>query len=498
MRGKVLKRLQREILVGHIGPFLFCFLIVMFLLLMQFLIYHIDKLVGKGIPIAIILELILTNLAYMVVLAVPMAVLVSSLMAFGKFAENNELAAVKAAGISPMSLIRPVMVAALILFGFLAWFSDQVLPDANYKARSLFIDIRMQKPGFDLRENVFYDGIDSYNFLVRRIEASGDSLRDITLFQEGNAERSSAVVKADHGYMQSVPDTDILSLYLFDGQIVRNIAQAPTAENRIEKTRFETYRINFDLSDLNFNRSDPDRRRRDDRTMTSAMMKVIVDSLQRDIQADFERLTAYKGINRLYITKERFEGDSTENFRKLLSGAEMAFQPPPSWAQTIDLPENVVETELFSLNQLEHRERQRQVASRAQTNFRTTIAQLNNLQNNIQWRSERSAVYMVEIYKKVSIPFACLIFVMVAAPLGMLTRKGNIGFNALISAGLFTYYWISVIQGEKLADRMIISPITGMWFGNVTLFILGIYLLLKVVYEFRISDLWNREAVRKS
>ena len=117
---------------------------------MQFLILHVDKLIGKDIPITIILELIATNLAYMVVLAAPMAVLIASLMAFGKFSELNELTAVRASGINPIKIIQPALISAFILGLFLAWFSNNILPEANSKARSLFMDIRVKKPGFDL------------------------------------------------------------------------------------------------------------------------------------------------------------------------------------------------------------------------------------------------------------------------------------------------------------------------------------------------------------
>src|SRR5690554_182539 len=131
-------KLQTDLLKRHLGPFLFCFFTLMFLLLMQFLILHIDKLIGKDIPLNIVIELIFTNLAYMVVLAAPMAVLVATLMAFGKFSELNELTALRASGINPFTIIRPVLFASIILCIFLAWFSNNVLPEANHKARSLF------------------------------------------------------------------------------------------------------------------------------------------------------------------------------------------------------------------------------------------------------------------------------------------------------------------------------------------------------------------------
>ena len=163
---------------------------------MQFLILHIDSLIGKDIPLQVIFELILTNLAYMVVLAAPMAVLVATLMAFGKFSELHELTAVRASGVHPLKVIFPVLLASILLFLGLAWFSNDLLPEANHKSRSLFIDIRLKKPGFDLKPNEFYDGIEGYIFLVDEVDSKTDSLYGITLFQEPTRNNDRAFIKA--------------------------------------------------------------------------------------------------------------------------------------------------------------------------------------------------------------------------------------------------------------------------------------------------------------
>ncbi|MEP5049652.1 MAG: LptF/LptG family permease, partial [Balneola sp.] len=203
MLKKFVNSLQIDLLKKHVGPFLFCFLTLMFLLLMQFLILHIDQLIGKDIPLRVIFELIITNLAYMVVLAAPMAVLVSTLMAFGKFSELQELTAIRASGIHPMKVILPVLITSITLCIGLAWFSNDLLPEANHKSRSLFIDIRLKKPGFDLKPNEFYDGIEGYIFLVDNIDSETDSLYGITLFQEPTRSADEAFIKAEKGFLLS-------------------------------------------------------------------------------------------------------------------------------------------------------------------------------------------------------------------------------------------------------------------------------------------------------
>ena len=261
----------------------------MFLLLMQFLILHIDKLIGKDIPLAIIFELIITNLAYMVVLAAPMAVLVATLMAFGKFSELQELTAIRASGVHPMKVILPVLISSILLCLGLAWFSNDLLPEANHKSRSLFIDIRLKKPGFDLKPNEFYDGIDGYIFLVEEIDSDTDSLYNITLFQDPTRNTDRAFIKAEKGYLFS-ENSEMLSLYLFNG----NMQKFPPTTNRykttVELSKFSEHRITFDLADLAFEKSDPNRRNKSDRTMNIQSMLVIVDSLSGEISKQFDNV----------------------------------------------------------------------------------------------------------------------------------------------------------------------------------------------------------------
>lgn len=231
----MLNSVQKDLLKKHIGPFLFCFVTLMFVLLMQFLILHVDKLVGKGLPFLIVIELILNNLAYMVVLAGPMAVLVSTLMAFGKFSEWNELTAIKAAGINPFKLILPVIGAGFLLFLIMGYFSNYILPEANHKARSLFIDIRTQKPAFDLQPATFYDEIDGYTFLIKEINPETDSLYDVRVFQEPTDHRYQAIINADKGWLES-PDEVTMTLHLINGSILRYIPGRDGNKETLEKS----------------------------------------------------------------------------------------------------------------------------------------------------------------------------------------------------------------------------------------------------------------------
>ena len=467
-----IKQIQTDILKRHAGPFLFCFVTIMFILLMQFLMLYLDKIIGKGLPLSIIIELIITNLAYMIVLALPMAVLVSSLMAFGGFAETNQFTVLKSAGVHPLRLLNPVLAAGLILFIALAWFSNYVLPEANYKAKSLFIDIRLKKPGFDLKPNVFYEGIDGYTFLVKDLAKESDSLYDITLFQEPKRGKDRSVIRADRGILISEQDGQTITLYLNDGEITRFFSPKKTQTEMTEQTDFSRYRISFDISELIFTRTDHESRSRNDRTMSAEMMLAVIDSLDAEKQREIDR---YAGNNTFTIPTS-----STDSLTK-----ESAIRIPDHILMLNDkaTADSSISTPLASLNPFTFKKEQDILIRSASRSLRSKTINYQGLLTQIEHKSERQARYWVEVHKKLAIPFGCIIFVLIGAPLGLVARSGNIGVAAIISAIIFTFYWIALIQGEKLADRMFISPWLGMWGANIILAALGLVLTLKIVND---------------
>ena len=469
----MINHVQKDLIKKHIGPFFFCFFSIMFLLLMQFLILHVDKLVGKGLPISIVIELILNNLAYMVVLAVPMSVLVSTLIGFGKFSEWNELTALRAAGINPIKLITPILFLGFLLFLFTAYFSNYILPESNHKARSLFIDIRTQKPAFDLQPATFYDNLDGYTFLISEIDSENDSLFDVTVIQEASDTRNRAFINAEKGFLES-PDESTLSLHLFNGSILRYIPGQDRRDETLEKSTFSRYRMSFDLSDLAFSRSNPDQRTRTDRTMSAEAMIAVIDTLEQEKMRE------------------------VQNFRNKIQHGR-------------DAPMNIPETRVFELSReivsdTTYLADSRFVSLRFQPNTRTQNSSINraisavdhyrpelqNLKSNLTWRDLRISEFMVEVHKKFSIPFACVVFVLLGAPIGILTRKGNIGIAAVISCVLLTLYFVAIIQGEKLGDRNVISPFMGMWGINIFYMIIGIILTLHVTTSIKITNFLKR------
>lgn len=449
---------------------------------MQFLMLHVDKLIGKDIPLLIIIELISTNLAYMVVLAAPMAVLVATLMAFGRFSELNELTALRASGVNTISIIKPILIASLGLFMFLTWFSNDVLPEANNKARSLFIDIRLKKPGFELQPNIFYDGIEGYTFLVKHIDSETDSLYDITLFQEPGNKRNRAFTRAESGFLKSEGQQG-LTLILNNGETLRYTDRSRgTGSQNIEKTAFSRYKMTFDLSNLEFNRSDPNGRSRSDRTMSTQAMGVVVDTLRAEI-IDY------------YSTAS--ESNSLKNLNPKITNTDGNQRPRSIFVSSAKDSNSEVEkafnSKYFLLNQVAERDRQKRLINVSRDRIENHRSSFETATSNVIWRTKRANRFLVEIHKKFSIPFACVVFVLLGAPLGIMTKRGNLGHAAIISTVILTIYWISIIQGEKLADRLFISPFVGMWSFNIVFSIVG---TMMIVYLS--TDLSFKKLVGKS
>jgi lipopolysaccharide export system permease protein len=435
---------------------------------------YLDKIIGKGIPITVIIELILSNLAYMVVLAVPMAVLVSTLMVFGAFSESNEFTATRASGIHPFRVMLPMIIGGTLLFLAMVFFSNFILPEANYRARALFIDIRMKKPGFDLKEGVFYDGIEGYTFLVQQKPSETDSLFGITLFQEARDGKDEALIKAEKGFLSSENTSQSLKLVLWDGEMFRTIRPKGSSEKTIEKTRFGSYSLSFDLSKLEFSRSNPESRGRNDRTMRAEAMFEVIQTLENEMQREAENALQQNGSmaflakldSSLQSTNSPIPVNQRQHLTKPL-GEPRVFREPFA-------------SSFISLNQVESFERQRDILRNAVRGIRARSVNYEGVNNTRKWKEERQAKYWVEIHKKIAIPFGALLFVFIGAPIGLLTRKGNLGVAAVISALVFTFYWIGIIQGEKLADRLIISPGWGMWGINMIYAIFACFLMLKI------------------
>ncbi|WP_322575612.1 LptF/LptG family permease [Fodinibius sp.] len=284
--------------------------------------------------------------------------------------------------------------------------------------------------------------------------------------------------KAEKGRLASKQSGQTLTLFLHDGSVLRKLDRRQKGQlvDVFEETHFDRYRISFDLSDLAFSRSNPADRSRNDRTMNIQAMSSVVDSLNNQI--DEQKKHIIKNKNYIYPT-----------LTKLNTGKNKESELTQSDSDTTDIP---YESKYLALQQLHSKSAQLRLHDIGLMKLRNYKSFIEDVVSDTEWRHEKIAQYLVEIHKKFSIPIACIVFVLLGAPIGMYTKKGNLGYAALIGTVFLTFYWISIIQGEKMADRLFISPFTGMWLSDIVLGAIGLMMVISISTPFKLSKPWSQ------
>lgn len=426
--------LYRYILRTHIAPFLFGTSVIMGLFLLQYIMRWVDQLASKGLDAATIGEFLLLNLSWIVVLAIPIGVLFSTLMAFGSMSSAHEVTVMKASGMGLFKMMIPTTLAGVVLWGFSFWYTDNVLPDTNLRLSGMMRDITRTKPTFALEAGQFTTHIEGFTILARQVDSTG-LMTGVTIYDRSNPDRRT-VVSADTGRMAFSPSLTRLVVQLYHGEIHQSLVKRP---NDYRVIRFERHQMALLADRFFYEQSDVSGSSRSDREMSIADMQVIVDRAEteeRRVTHEFDSILA------------RHMADVTTSPTAPTAAA--------STAEAID---------------------------RASATVAAMRAQLEGLAFRRKSEHQTASKYLVEIHKKYAIPFACVIFVLVGCPLGVITRGGNFGISAMISLGFYIVYWVSLIGGEKLADRNLLPPGIAMWTGNVLFAIIAVLLVYKVNYE---------------
>ncbi len=438
------RTLQAYVLREHFRPFCLAFGLVSFVLVADLLTQVINQILGKAVPTWVILELFALNYAWIIALAAPMAVLVASLMAFGRLSADAEIIAVRAAGTDLWDLVRPVLLSAVALTAVLIVFSDRLLPEGNHRARELTTAINRLKPALSLtqKEWLFVSDLPGYVMRVERVDPDSGELAGVTIFEERDA-LYPVTVPAAHGKLRMSADGTELILELLDGEIHE---QDPHDPDKYRRTVFKRHVIRL---------SDPGRaldvgasHYRSDRELTSAQM--------------WSRVQRYEAAEHL---EKQAASDIVHQLlnRYLPTGLGADYGLPP--AITEGLPAG------RPLAPLEETER--------------TLGAVERHLDRAQAHRRLAAKYRVEIHKKFSIPFACLVFVLIGAPLGMAARRGGVGLGVGISIGFFLFYWACLEGGENLADRLLVAPWLAMWGPNILIGLIGIILTLRATDRLR-------------
>ena len=396
---------------------------------------YIDNLVGKGLSWWVISQLISLNLAWMVTLAGPMAALVSTLMAFGSLSSTNEVTVMQSSGISLLKLMLPVLLLSAVLCYGLILFNNDVLPEANHRTKILMSDIQRTKPTFAIEPGKFTDDISGYNMLVQKTFPESNKLEGILIIDGSNPEKST-ILTADSGEIAFSKDYSKIILDLYSGEIHQLNEQNIYAGYR--RVDFKKHIVSISAQGFGFSKSDENALSRGDRELSADSMRKIVGKIKMDL-IDDKAKTLESAIQ---LAKEFASLNYSDTAKELDSASAVQLK---SYLQVLVNKYKFVKSKIMSQDRNEAA-KEREIDS-----------------------------YWVEIHKKYSIPFACIVFVLIGAPLGVKTRRGGFGVAAGMSLGFFLLYWAFLIGGEKLADRQMLSPFLSMWTANFVLGAIGLY-----------------------
>lgn len=510
--------LARHILREHLAPFLYALFVITAIFLVDFVVQIMDSILTKGLDPHVVLELFVLNTAWMLALSIPMSVLVASLMAFGRMSSDREIDAMRAAGMHPASMILPSLVCAVLVSLALVWFNNKVLPEANFRAASLREDISRKRPSVMLEPRTMIQDFEGFRIWIQDVDPVTDSLRDILIHQLERNGGPPTVITARSGAVVLADADRTWKFTLHDGQTHSPDRAEPTRYARID---FRELLVDVPNVDSRLHRSE--KGYRSDREMPIEAMRERVDvaSARESTQvaesgerlfADLRFVTnlleldsasrANAGKPRDTLAQDsadRPAAKATKPGRKTPAEpagkiAKSSFSRKKREAMLSDGIRALGGTRVETANPSAppSQSSARELASLLETRQRETRM----AHDQIKVERDEANRFLVEIHKKFSIPAACIVFVLVGAPLGIMARSGGIGTGVAYSLAFFILYWAGLIGGESLADRGLVQPALAMWGPNILLGLLGVWLVSRMGRDVQFFPLlWIRSLV---
>ena len=460
-----MKQLDRHILRSFIGPLLLTFSIAVFVLLMQFVWKYIDDMVGKGLSIGVIAELLFYASATFVPMALPIAVLFASIMTMGNFGEKYELIAMKAGGVSLRRAMMPMALVVTILTVVAFYFSNNVLPAATLRYRMTLYDVTRKKPAVNIRPSEYYSEIEGYVIRVDKKDSETGILSDIIIYDHSQSPKQSSIILAEKGTMQTSPDGGYLVFTLYNGH---SYTEEKDEENReslpFTSIDFKEQVLTFDLSSFAFDKSDKESFRSNCQMMNVAQLDSTTQHLKTEMSrryADFTDATTSK----LPLYK-RYSGLRTKR------DVTVAQNQPTQKAHAHASPFKFTQ----QIGQLDHEARQR-VLNRA----RSISDQINSdflvYTQVMKSDTEHLARHYVVWYRKYTFSIACLVLFLVGAPFGSIVRKGGLGIPLVASVLFFVLYYVIDMIDEKSVRGGALSEY-GMWIATLVFIPIGLFLTI--------------------
>ncbi|MHB8209589.1 LptF/LptG family permease [Mucilaginibacter sp.] len=453
-----MKKIHLLILKSFIRPFLSTFLIVMFVLLMLFLFKYIDDLIGKGFAWYVILELMMYSSATNVAMALPLSVLLSTIMTYGSLGENYELVAIKAAGISLSRAMYPMIIIVSVLSISAFIFSDYMLPVANLKYFSLLYDVRQQRSATLLPEGVFSNSFPGHTIRVEKKGADGQALYGVMIYTKDQSSENNSILFAKEGRMYRTAGDQSLVLKLKDGVRYEESAGdvGYNTRQRLMRFRFKDMELRFDLSGFKLARTDENEFKSAFQMMNIKQLreykKTTQHTIDSSIQASYRTMTPYLRYFSLPKKSVTVKVVATAAAKSLTLNEQLgALSNSSSEARSIQ-----------------------------------SLIKDNDSRNHDNAQNIRRS--LVEYQKKYTLSVVCLVLFLIGAPLGAIIRKGGLGLPVVVSVAFFLIYYIISTIGEKSVKDGDVSPIWGMWISIIILTPVGLFLSYKAITDSAIFD----------
>ncbi len=429
---------------------------------------YVDELAGKGLDIKVVSELLYHFAMTFVPTALPLAILLASLMTFGNMGEFSELSALKSSGIPLQRIMRPL----IILIGFISvisfFFSNNVLPYSTAKARTLLYDIRRKKPDINIQAGTFYSGVPDFSIKITTKDPVTNRLNNLIIYDHRDKRGNNSVILADSGYMKTTPDGTGLIMILYNGYSFNEIQEKtvnPTQRKYpSRKDYFKEQTIVIPLTGFDLERSESGLFKSNSSMLNISQLTFYIDSLNirhnEHINKQFDEFSSSK----IYSQRNTFRRHTgidniPDTARKIIRF--------DTWVVYDSLPVMDKEAAL----------------SRAISSLKEGTSYLSERNETIHWEIKAIKKYEVEWNRKLTMSFACLVFFFIGAPLGAIIRKGGLGTPSVISIFFFVIYYVISISAQKMVEEDVIGTFAGMWAASYILLPIGIFLTYKATTD---------------
>ncbi|MCX6200195.1 MAG: LptF/LptG family permease [Bacteroidetes bacterium] len=452
-----IKKLDWLVFKSFVGPFVLTFFIAQFVLVMQFLWKYVDDLVGKGLNTWVLMELMMYASARLVPLALPLAVLLASIMTYGSLGEHYELTAVKSTGVSLLRFMRALIITVVGISLFAFYFSNYVMPATNLKFGALLYDIRHQKPTMALKAGIFYNGLDGFFIRVDAKDDETNTLYNVTVYDHTSGKGNDHVITAEKGSMTQDDAAMALTLKLENGKQYKEIDPKDPGKNNYSMvyTSFTTWEKRFDLSQFKLSRTDENYFKDLKQMLDLKQLYGEIDTLKRD---EVGIIKGLKDYNRTYYSVKKFGLDTIHAWSNMAKA---------KFVNTNDLLTEFDKTKKI------------QVMEIAMNRSRNIKNYIEVTTKQLEYKERELVMHYTEVYRKFTLSIACLVLFFIGAPLGSIIRKGGLGWPLFYCVLFFIIYHVSSIIGEKLAEGNSLTVFSGMWLSTFILTPVGLFLTLK-------------------